>query len=181
MALRLKENLTPQDVAADSGSGKSAPGVEEARQGSTAPAEADGGAPETPGTVRKSSMGTSETGMTRNEAFFLMSFVKEGFSSLSSRMDRSEKRREKESSVLMDFMKQSFSSLSDRLDRSEKAREKRTEDLAERVEKSEDTLGKRMDRIAERELKFFVWIMGGIGAAALVLGVPLYLPLFNSG
>ena len=119
--------------------------------------------------------------MTRNEAFFLMSFVKEGFSSLSSRMDRSERRREKESSTLMEFLKQSFSSLSDRMDRSEKAREKRTEDLAERVGKSEDTLGKRMDRIAERELKFFMWIMGGIGAMTLVLGVPLYLSFFNSG
>ena len=180
MAPRLKSNLTPQDVAADSGSGKSAPGAEGTWQGSAAPAGADGGVSETLGTIGESA-GASETGMTRNEAFFLMSFVKEGFSSLSSRMDRSGKRQEKDFSNLMEFLNQSFSSLSDRMDRSEKAREKRTEDLAERVGKSEDTLGKRMDRIAERELKFFMWIMGGIGAMTLVLGVPLYLPFFNSG
>ena len=126
--------------------------------------------------------------MTQNEASFLMSFVKEGFASLSSRMDRSEKRREKESSTLMDFLKQSFSSLSSRMDRSEKAQEKRTDDLAERVgrsetaqEKSTDNLGKRMDRIEDRLLKFFMWIMGGFGAVTIVLGVPLYLSFFNLG
>ena len=185
MALRANTNLAPHGVAAGSGSGKPAPGAEEVQQGSTAPAGADGGAP---GTVRKSSMGTSETGMTQNEALLLVNFVKEGFASLSSRMDRSEKRREKESSTLMDFLKQSFSSLSNRMDSSEKAQEKRTEDLAERVgrsetaqEKSAGNLEKRMDRIEERQLKFFIWIMGCFGATVLVLGVPLYLPLFNLG
>lgn len=180
MALRTNANLTPQDAAADSGSGKSAPEAEVTWRGSAAPAGADGRVSGTLGTTGESAE-ASETAMTRNEAFFLMSFVKEGFSSLSSRMDRSERRREKESSTLMEFLKQSFSSLSDRLDRSEKAREKCTEDLAERAGKSEDTLGKRMDRIEDRQLKFFMWIMGGIGAMTLVLGVPLYLPFFNSG
>ena len=179
MALRSKSNPTPQDAATGSGSEK-APEAGEARRASAAPHAADSGVSENPPSVGRS-VETAETGMTQNEASFLMSFVKEGFASLSSRMDRSEKRREKESSILMDFMKQSFSGLSGRMDRSEKAREKRTEDLAERVGKSEDTLGKRMDRIEDRLLKFFMWIMGGIGAAALVLGVPLYLSFFNSG
>ena len=140
-----------------------------------------------PGTIGESA-GTSETGMTQNEAFFLMSFVKEGFSNLSSRMDRSERRREKESSTLMDFLKRNLLSLSARMGRSGKTQEKRTEDLEERMDRAAKAKGKRtkylfrrLDRIAEREMKFFMWIMGGFGATALVLGVPLYLFLFNSG
>ena len=173
MAFRENANMAPQDVAAGSGS--------------AVPLGADSGAAENSQAVGKSA-GTADKSMTQNEALFLVNFVKEGFANLSGRMDRSERRREKESPTLMDFLKQSFSSLSDRMDRSETAQEKRKEDLAERVgrsgtaqEKSADNLEKRMDRIEERQLKFFIWIMGCFGATALVLGVPLYLPLFNLG
>lgn len=186
MALRENANMAQQDVVAGSGSGKSAPGVEEARQGPVVSPVADGGVPRDSEYAGKSA-GAAEPGMTQNKVSFLLSFVKEGFASLSSRMDRSEKRQEKESSTLMDFFKQSFSSLSARMDRSEKAQEKRTEDLAERVEatkakeKRARYLLRRMDRIAKRELKFFMWIMGGFGAMGVVLGVPIYLSFFNLG
>ena len=187
MALRANTNLAPHGVAVGSGSGKPAPGAEEDQQGSTAPARADSGAPEMPGTIGESA-GTSETGMTQNEAFFLMSFVKEGFSNLSSRMDGSERRRKKESSTLMDFLKRNFLSLSDRMNRSGKTQEKRTEDLAQCMDRAAKAKGKRakyllrrLERISERELKFFIWIMGCFGVTALVLGVPLYLSFFNLG
>ena len=144
MAFRENANMARQDVAAGSGS--------------AVPPEADSGDLENSQAVGKSA-GTADKGMTQNEALFLVNFVKQGFSSLSDRMDRSET-----------------------------AQEKRKEDLAERVgrsgtaqEKSADNLEKRMDRIEERQLKFFIWIMGCFGATVLVLGVPLYLPLLNLG
>ena len=187
MALRPKADMAPHDVAADSGLGKLVPGAEGVRQRLAVPASTQSGKPEIPGAVRKS-VGTAETGMTQNEALLLKSFVKEGFVGLSSRMDRSERRREKETSTLMDFLKQSFSNLSDRMDRSGKTQEKRTEDLEERMDRAAKAKGKRakyllrrLDRIAEREMKFFRLIAISIGATAIVLGAPLYLPLFNSG